>query len=137
MIDDGCGMTPEVVERVYEPFFTTKEAGKGTGLGLSQIFALVRQMAGEITIATAIDAGTTVTLYLPRDEAAAPRGDIVEIAPVAPLLPEGLHILVVEDDPHVLAATMGATGRTGPHRHRPATRPPRLRRCWRSVATST
>ena len=67
--DDGCGMSPEVVERVYEPFFTTKEAGKGTGLGLSQIFALVRQLGGEIAIATAIGEGTTVTLYLPRDTA--------------------------------------------------------------------
>ena len=44
--DTGCGMTPEVHERVFEPFFTTKPVGKGTGLGLSQIFGFVRQSTG-------------------------------------------------------------------------------------------
>ena len=110
--DDGCGMTPEVVERVFEPFFTTKEAGKGTGLGLSQIFAFVRQHDGEIAIDSAPDHGTTVTLYLPRDTTA------VEAAP-APTAPEpvaeanGYDILVVEDDPRVLAATTGALEELG------------------------
>ncbi len=50
--DTGEGMTPEVIERVFEPFFTTKPAGKGTGLGLSQIFGLVGQMGGDVTIQT-------------------------------------------------------------------------------------
>jgi len=114
--DDGCGMTPDVVERVYEPFFTTKEAGKGTGLGLSQIFGLVRQLEGAIAIDTAPGDGTTVTLYLPRDAsvplpAAAP---VVEIALADPVgLP--LQVLVVEDDPRVLGATMGALGELGHH----------------------
>ena len=102
-----------MVERVYEPFFTTKEAGKGTGLGLSQIFALVRQMAGEITIATAIGDGTTVTLYLPRDDAHDAGGDVVEIAPATPPPLADLQVLVVEDDPRVLAATMGALEELG------------------------
>ncbi|MEG8056723.1 ATP-binding protein [Sphingomonas sp. 22L2VL55-3] len=64
--DDGCGMAPDVAERVFEPFFTTKEVGKGTGLGLSQIFALVQQLHGEVGIVSAPGEGTTVTLYLPR-----------------------------------------------------------------------
>ncbi|WP_333924131.1 ATP-binding protein [Sphingomonas sp. LR59] len=63
--DDGCGMAPDVAERVFEPFFTTKEVGKGTGLGLSQIFALVQQLHGEVGIVSAPGEGTTVTLYLP------------------------------------------------------------------------
>ncbi|NIJ30766.1 signal transduction histidine kinase/CheY-like chemotaxis protein [Sphingomonas insulae] len=114
--DDGTGMTPDVVERVYEPFFTTKEAGKGTGLGLSQIFALVRQLAGAITIDTAPGKGTTVTLYLPRDTAttAPDHAAVIDIAPAEPV-PEGLQVLVVEDDPRVLAATMGALEELGHH----------------------
>ena len=105
---------PRVVERVYEPFFTTKEAGKGTGLSLSQIFALVRQLEGEIAIATELGKGTTVTLYLPREVAEAAQGELVELAPV-PSSPDSLRILVVEDDPRVLAATMGALEELGHH----------------------
>ncbi len=114
--DDGTGMTPDVVERVYEPFFTTKEAGKGTGLGLSQIFALVRQLAGAITIDTAVGRGTTVTLYLPRDIAAAGPGVVSPVdVPPADMVVEGLQVLVVEDDPRVLVATMGALEELGHH----------------------
>ncbi|WP_334000668.1 sensor histidine kinase [Sphingomonas aurantiaca] len=65
VVDDGCGMTPDIAERVFEPFFTTKDVGKGTGLGLSQIFALVQQLEGEVTIASTPGEGTAVTLYLP------------------------------------------------------------------------
>ena len=114
--DTGCGMSPEVVERVFEPFFTTKEVGKGTGLGLSQIFALARQLGGEVAIATAPDRGTTVTLHLPRDHGAGeaqPDAEPMFALAVAPL---GLDILVVEDDSRVLAATMAALAELG---HRP------------------
>jgi signal transduction histidine kinase/ActR/RegA family two-component response regulator len=111
--DDGCGMAPEVAERAFEPFFTTKESGKGTGLGLSQIFAFVRQQGGDVVIDSAPGRGTTVTLYLPRDRSthiAAPRDE-------APALPhrhrDGLDILVVEDDPRVLAATVDALTELG------------------------
>ncbi|MDE0877766.1 MAG: ATP-binding protein [Sphingomonas bacterium] len=112
VIDDGCGMTPEVVERVYEPFFTTKDAGKGTGLGLSQIFAFVRQLDGVITIQTAMGTGTTVTLYLPRDMAEERVGEIVDLQPNADPA-RTLTVLVVEDDPRVLGATMGALEELG------------------------
>jgi signal transduction histidine kinase/ActR/RegA family two-component response regulator len=114
--DTGCGMTPEVVERVFEPFFTTKPVGKGTGLGLSQIFGFVRQSGGEIGIETAPGQGSTVTLYLPRylGEAATAAAEI-EAGPAAPVT-DGLDILVVEDDPRVLSATLGALQELG---HRP------------------
>jgi signal transduction histidine kinase/CheY-like chemotaxis protein len=112
--DNGSGMPPEVVERVYEPFFTTKEVGKGTGLGLSQIFALVRQLEGEIAIDTEVGRGTTVTLYLPRDQSQ-DVGRPVEVVASAPLppVPDSLTVLVVEDDPRVLAATVGALEELG------------------------
>ncbi len=117
--DDGCGMAPDVAERVFEPFFTTKEVGKGTGLGLSQIFALVQQLHGEVGIVSAPGEGTTVTLYLPRAAAlgtpSLPTVPIVAVDPIAPKMPETLHILVVEDDPRVLAATTGALEEIGHH----------------------
>ena len=114
--DTGHGMTPDVAERVFEPFFTTKEAGKGTGLGLSQIFALVRQLGGEIAIDTAPGRGTEVTMFLPRDAqgtAAAEQATSAAVAPVATR--SALSVLVVEDDPRVLAATIGALEELGHH----------------------
>ena len=110
--DTGTGMEPHVVERVFEPFFTTKPVGKGTGLGLSQIFALVRQLGGGIAIDTKVGSGTTVTLYLPRDTSA-PVAAPAEIAAPEPVGGGSLSILVVEDDPRVLAATMGALEELG------------------------
>ncbi len=117
--DDGCGMAPDIVERVFEPFFTTKEVGKGTGLGLSQIFALVQQLHGEVGIVSAPGEGTTVMLYFPRaaERVArpAPPVPIAVVEPVLPTIPETLHVLVVEDDPRVLAATTGALEEIGHH----------------------
>jgi signal transduction histidine kinase len=107
--DTGCGMTEEVRERAFEPFFTTKPIGKGTGLGLSQIFGFAHQSGGEVGIESELGKGTTVSLYLPRTEAAAP----VKLHPQAaggesePTVP-GARILLVEDDPRVRAATVGA-----------------------------
>ena len=117
--DDGCGMAPDIAERVFEPFFTTKEVGKGTGLGLSQIFALVQQLRGEVGIVSAPGEGTIVTLYFPRAaEPVAiplPTASIAVVEPIAPTMPETLQILVVEDDPRVLAATTGALEEIGHH----------------------
>ena len=115
--DSGCGMTPDVIERVFEPFFTTKPVGKGTGLGLSQIFALVRSLGGEIAIRSAPGHGSTVTLYLPRHHAvgsvAAVPTPTPTIAGAPPAASGPLVVLVVEDDPRVLAATLGAVEELG------------------------
>ena len=112
--DTGHGMTADVAERVFEPFFTTKEAGKGTGLGLSQIFALIRQLAGEIVIDSKPGRGTEVTLFLPRDAAATPARPLTAAVPLAAAGVDGdLTVLVVEDDPRVLAATTGALRELG------------------------
>ena len=63
--DSGRGMTPEVLQRALEPFFTTKGEGRGTGLGLAQVQALARQSDGAVEIDSAPGAGTTVTLRFP------------------------------------------------------------------------
>jgi CheY-like chemotaxis protein len=107
--DTGCGMPPEILERAFEPFFTTKPVGKGTGLGLSQIFGFAHQSGGEVGIESQVGKGTTVSIYLPRTEAAAP----VRIHPVAQRSERDVHvaearILLVEDDPRVRSATVDA-----------------------------
>jgi signal transduction histidine kinase/ActR/RegA family two-component response regulator len=108
--DTGCGMPAEVIERAFEPFFTTKPVGKGTGLGLSQIFGFAHQSGGEVGIESQVGHGTTVSIYLPRTEAAAtlrlhPAAQRTE---AADLHVAGARILLVEDDPRVRTATVGA-----------------------------
>jgi CheY-like chemotaxis protein len=68
--DTGIGMTSDVVARAFDPYFTTKDIGHGTGLGLSQVYGLVKQLKGEVTIESALHHGTTVTIRLPRLAAA-------------------------------------------------------------------
>ncbi len=63
--DTGCGMTPDILARVVEPFFTTKPVGKGTGLGLSQVYGFARQSRGDLRLDSAAGQGTCATLLLP------------------------------------------------------------------------
>ena len=69
--DDGVGMAPEVLERAFEPFFTTKPEGLGRGLGLASVYTAAHAVGGQVDIASAPDAGTTVRVEFPR--AAPPR----------------------------------------------------------------
>jgi two-component system, cell cycle sensor histidine kinase and response regulator CckA len=94
--DTGCGMTPDVQAHLFEPFFTTKGSGKGTGLGLSNVYGVVKQTGGEITVTTQEGHGTTFAIYLPRFD-----GSVAE-AESPPVVPKQTHgtetVLLVEDE---------------------------------------
>ena len=63
--DNGCGITPENMERIFLPFFTTKPPGQGTGLGLSTVYGIVKGLGGEITVTSELNAGTVFNMHLP------------------------------------------------------------------------
>jgi CheY-like chemotaxis protein len=102
--DTGSGISPEHLEKVMEPFFTTKELGKGSGLGLSMVYGFAKQSDGAFHIESELGRGTTAQLWLPR----APHSP--EAA--APLPPEpqehkirALKVLLVDDHPEVRTTT--------------------------------
>jgi signal transduction histidine kinase/CheY-like chemotaxis protein len=102
--DTGIGMTPEVMARVFEPYFTTKPPGAGSGLGLSQVYGTARQSGGGVHIDSVPDKGTAVSVFLPRAPAqAVPISGRHDEADGA--IPAQAVVLVVDDDAAVLDTT--------------------------------
>ncbi|HLO67072.1 MAG TPA: ATP-binding protein [Holophaga sp.] len=97
--DTGQGMSPEVLRRAMEPFFTTKPAGKGTGLGLAGVYGTLKAHGGAVEIRSREGEGTRVALTFP----AGGPGTVPDEAPAAQDgTPAGLRILLVDDDPIIL-----------------------------------
>lgn len=74
--DTGCGIAPDQLEAIFEPFYTTKAVGKGTGLGLSQVFGFSRQSGGQIQVTSQPGSGAVFTLYLPSASGASLPADL-------------------------------------------------------------
>jgi PAS domain S-box-containing protein len=98
--DTGTGMSPDVIARAFEPFYTTKPIGQGTGLGLSQVYGFVKQSGGHVKLYSEVSHGTTVKIYLPR---MTHQGELEEESTYAVVPTGGRHevVLVVEDDQDV------------------------------------
>jgi CheY-like chemotaxis protein len=94
--DTGSGIRPEILPRLFEPFFTTRKPGRGTGLGLAQVYGIVKQHEGHVDVESEVGKGTTFTIYLPAISLSA------EATPADAPEPQELTgtetILVAEDD---------------------------------------
>jgi two-component system, cell cycle sensor histidine kinase and response regulator CckA len=109
--DTGTGIEKAIQDRIYEPFFTTKEKGKGTGLGLATVFGIVKQSGGTIDVASEPGKGTTFTIYLPRtDQMVESIGDSgrIDLRKTA-----SETILLVEDEEQVRRLTRNILQRAG------------------------
>lgn len=100
LADTGGGIAPDQLERVFEPFYTTKAVGHGTGLGLSQVFGFAKQSGGEIHVANEAGVGAVFTLFLPHVQA--PDQPAIAV-PMASGTSDGggMRVLVVEDNAEV------------------------------------
>jgi PAS domain S-box-containing protein len=103
--DTGEGMPPAIVQRVTEPFFTTKAPGKGTGLGLAMVYGFIGQSGGAMHIDSRVGEGTTITLYLPLATAAG-EAEAAATAVADAAVPTGVGaVLLVDDDAAVRAVS--------------------------------
>ena len=102
MTDTGVGISKENLDRIFDPFFSTKQLGSGTGLGLSTVYGIIKQTGGFVFVSSSPGRGSTFAIYLPRceptDEALPLRADLGEPA-VKDLTGQGTIMLVEDDDP--------------------------------------
>ena len=116
--DTGTGMSKELLDKIYEPFFTTKEVGKGTGLGLSTVYGIIKQTGGYIFADSELGKGTTFSIYLPRfieepgAKALPKRAEEKAEAKPADLTGKGT-VLLVEDEEAVRAFASRALSSRG------------------------
>ncbi|NVN92203.1 MAG: PAS domain S-box protein [Desulfuromonadales bacterium] len=99
--DNGCGMDREILDKIFEPFFTSKGAGAGTGLGLSTVYGIVKQNNGFINVYSEPGNGTTFKIYLARYAEQADDAHQQEVTEEI-ALGNGETVLVVEDEPGIL-----------------------------------
>ncbi|MFM9433050.1 PAS domain S-box-containing protein [Janthinobacterium sp. CG_23.3] len=101
--DTGHGMEQDILDKVFEPFFSTKKEGEGTGLGLSMAYGFIKQSGGHIKVSSQSGHGSTFEIFLPRT--LEPLADL-RVALSGPVLGGNETILVVEDDVHVQTAVV-------------------------------
>ena len=98
--DTGCGIAPDTLERMFEPFYTTKGPGAGSGVGLSMVQGFVEQSNGSVRVQTEEGAGTAFQLWFPAAEVSPAMADVDEADPAAPP-PGTVRVLLAEDEDSV------------------------------------
>ncbi len=115
--DTGTGISPEIMPRIFEPFFSTKEVGAGTGLGLATVHGIVHQTGGFISVHSTVGKGTIFTIYLPRynDAGGEKKVEAVEEKAATSDLTGSARILLVEDEDAVRTFSARALSNKGYH----------------------
>jgi PAS domain S-box-containing protein len=96
--DSGVGMEKDTLERIFEPFYTTKEVSRGTGLGLASAYGIIKNHNGMIEVASEKDQGTTFTIYLPKSAK-----DFLEEKPAIEKAIKGRETILLVDDEEMVA----------------------------------
>ena len=96
--DTGIGMAPDVIERAFDPFYTTKPMGQGTGLGLSMTYGFAKQSGGQVRIYSEVGKGTTMRIFLPRHAGEEDAESLPAQLTEAPRAQAGETVLIVDDD---------------------------------------
>jgi len=110
--DTGVGMDKETIQRIFDPFFSTKGAGKGTGLGLSVVYGIVKQHEGWVNVYSEVGQGSTLKIYLPASSLKAEE-ETKETVLLKELKGSGERILLVEDEEGVREFATSALGENG------------------------
>lgn len=115
--DEGVGMPEDVLAKIFDPFYSTKDVGKGTGLGLSTVYGIVKQTGGYVFADSKLGKGTSFKVYLPRHDVAAGESGKAPAKAVAKEAPRDLtgsgRVLLVEDEDGVRSFAMRALQRQG------------------------
>ena len=113
--DTGTGIAPDVLPRIFEPFFSTKDVGAGTGLGLSTVHGIIHQTGGYISVHSVVGKGTTFTIYVPRhiETATEKKAAAAEEKAAASDLTGSARIMLVEDEDAVRMFSARALGNKG------------------------
>jgi PAS domain S-box-containing protein len=107
--DTGTGIPPDIIDVIFEPYFTTKESGEGTGMGLAMVHGIVESYSGKIAVTSTIGKGTVFTIYLPTTKMRADQS-----SHAAEALPEGKErILFVDDEAPITRMASMALERLG------------------------
>jgi len=111
--DTGTGMPKSVIDRAFDPFYTTKPIGQGTGLGLSMVYGFARQSEGQVRIYSEVDQGTMVCIYLPRHLGEGEPDAVDDQLPLLVQAADGETVLVVDDEPTVRMLVVDALHELG------------------------